>query len=182
MLSQKQSDFLEYYANNDNDLEKCLKDLNAPKTELFRWLKDDEFKQIYDDKNISWQLFIKESNNQKALLEIHRVLCDGKITSRKSKIGVDGRLESLEIMESPIPVAYLQMSINDSSIEQAISKLLNEGMIPDTVAKRVISLCRDYQRELKKSFNTEDVKKISDTRVMALIQRALGLEKKALDE
>lgn len=182
MLSQKQSDFLEYYANNDNDLEKCLRDLNTPKTELFEWLKDDEFKRIYEDKNVSWQLFIKESNNQKALLEIHRVLCAGKITSRKSKIGNDGRLEFLEIVESPIPVAYLQMSINEPSIEQAISKLLNEGMIPDTVAKRVIALCNEYQRELRKSFNTEDVKKISDNRVMGLIQKALGLEKKPLDE
>lgn len=176
----RQSILLDHFADS-GDIYASRIHCGVSYTEFYNFLENPEFSKKYEQIKSNILSLMNDEKRFQSEKYIQNILIDGCVRSRKIKVDGDG-VSTEEVTESYIPHKYLEVGGNKGSVENAISVLLSEGLIPEIIARKIIAQVSDSQNKIKNIFDDGKSEKVSDTRVMGLIQKALGLERKQLSE
>lgn len=186
MLTEEQQRFLLRYVNNKGDFYKTVDSLGLDLSHITSWQQTSKnFEESFRRAKQSIIDHLKQENYITGLLRVNDALINGVTQStvlQKHRVGAtdeDGNQSSeFEVTRSTknlgVPGWAVTEALKESSIEKAVHTLAAEGVLPTSVARRILQAANRITADVKESFDvSKEDEYINDSKVIALIKAAV---------
>lgn len=158
-LTDDQKTFLGTYTANDSRVDDTLNKLSLDRDHYQEWLNQPDFVLAYRQINRIKKEFLIAENDILARQELNRQLRTGHkvetICKRKIKPLVNpvtGEIEEVEEIEtatkrSPLDAGLLKLAMQQTTLEAALSKLAQDGMLSQEQYQQIIALSEEYEEK-----------------------------------
>jgi hypothetical protein len=188
-LTEEQQRFLLRYTNNKGDFYKTIETMGLELSHVTSWQSSDHaFASEYKKTKQIIIQHLKEENYMLAVLKINDALINGvsqdtvENTHRIGGTDNDGNdVTVFQVKRTTknlgVPSWAIRESLQESSIVKAVNTLAAEGVIPTTIARKILSSANKISNEIIESFDiSSESEYVNDKKVISLIQAAvLGL-------
>jgi hypothetical protein len=179
-ITEEQERFLIRYVNSQGKFYDTLESLGLELIHFLAWREDDDFDYAYRNASRQIAQFIKEQNKMIALQEINKALVDGITHESVTNIHIiepDGNTQfqaKKQVVKRGIPAWAIKAAIREDNIVQAIATLVNEGVLPTPMARKLLAISERLTSDFQAVFDIQDTKEsISDRKAIALIKAAI---------
>lgn len=186
MLTEEQQRFLIRYVDNKGDFYKTVDSLGLDLSHIVSWQQvSQEFNTAFASQKQYVIQHLKDESYITALLRVNEALKDGvkqhTIVQKHRIGGVDkegNQLSDFEVVRSTknlgVPSWAITEALKESSIVRAVHTLASEGVIPASIAKRILQSANRISEEVKASFDIADKNEfVNDTKAINLIRAAV---------
>lgn len=180
MLNETQQRFLERYMQSRGDQYTALDDLGLSLNHLLMWRENPEFEIAYRRVTSNIITHLRQESFLLATKKINEAVRNGIVQetiTHQHDIDSDGRgTYSLkkQFKNLGVPPAYLKLAMAENAITKAIQTLANEGVIPSSIAKKILQRAELISNEMAESFEAqEDNSAISEQKIIAYIKQAV---------
>lgn len=181
-LTNEQQRFLSRYVNNKGDFYKTVESMGLDAAHIISWQQNyKEFDNTFrETKRIVLQ-HLKDENYMMAILKINDALINGvthHTVTQKHRVVDDKGNSEFEVTRTSkqvgVPSWAVQEALKESSIVKAVNTLSAEGVIPASIARRILQSANKISEEIVASFDVSpDSEFISDKKAVALIKQAI---------
>jgi hypothetical protein len=186
MLTEEQQRFLLRYINNKGDFYKTVDSLGLDLSHITSWQQSNiEFEQSFRRAKQAIIDHLKQENYITALLRVNDALMNGVTQTsvvQKHRVGAtdeDGNQSSeFEVIRTTknlgIPGWCVTEALKESSIEKAVHVLASEGVLPTSVARKILQSANRITADVKDAFDiSKDNEYVNDAKVISLIRAAV---------
>jgi hypothetical protein len=181
-MTNEQQRFLSRYINNKGDFYKTVESMGLDAAHILSWQQNyKEFDKTFrETKRIVLQ-HLKDENYMMATLRINDALVNGvthhTVTQKHRVIDDEGNSE-FEVTRTSkqlgVPSEYIKMALQESSIVKAVNTLSAEGVIPASIARKILQSANKISEEIVASFDVStDSEFINDKKAINLIRAAV---------
>jgi hypothetical protein len=181
-MTNEQQRFLSRYINNKGDFYKTVESMGLDAAHILSWQQNyKEFDKTFrETKRIVLQ-HLKDENYMMAALRINDILVNGlthhTVTQKHRVIDDEGNSE-FEVTRTSkqlgVPSEYIKMALQESSIVKAVNTLSAEGVIPASIARKILQSAEKISKEIIDSFDIDSNSEyLSDKKAIALIKAAV---------
>ena len=180
-LSEAQNRFLERLKRNKLDIEGTLESMGLDTVHLMAWQENPEFDLEY--RSVVRQIiqYLNQENYVNAIRKLNDALINGtrEYTSKEislydtenNYIGTK-RENSQKYIKTP--AWAIKEAMKETSLETAINQLANEGVLPTTVARKILLEADKITKKLQDSFEvSSDADLITEQKAITLIKQAV---------
>lgn len=178
MLTETQQRFLVRYQDSKGDVYGSLKSLGLELNHLMSWRTDKEFEKNYKDVQKSIILFLNTENYVQGLRELNTQLLGGQkqeTVTHCHKIGSDGSHFEVKrtVKELKVSADLIRLAISQNTIVQAINTLVTQGIIPDSIARKILNKSDEIAKEMEEAFNNDSGgEQMNQQKAIKLIKQA----------
>jgi hypothetical protein len=180
-LTEDQQRFLSRYINSKGNFYQSIETLGLELAHILMWQEmNDDFAKSYANAKRQVLIFLKEENHLNAVRELNDVLRNGvtihSVTQKHKSSEKDG--DSFEVTKSTkrmgVPMSAITEALKESSIIKAVQTLSNEGVIPTTIAKKILNAANRISNDIVGAFDIdENDNYVDDSKAIALIKAAV---------
>lgn len=179
-----QQKFLERFKNYRADTLRTLSELELEFAHFLSWRENAEF-------DLAYRKAVQQVTNQlrqESFLNAHRRIHEALLHGIKSetftnswKTVTDENGEEVQLLNtkrvtklSTPPVEYLKIALTENSIAKAITELANEGVLPESIARKIVQRTDSITKELMDCFEVDNSSNLlTEQKAIALIKAAV---------
>jgi hypothetical protein len=179
MVNDSQQRFLEKYINSRGNIYQALDELGLDLCHLLSWRENPVFELHYREATNKLITHLKQESYILATKKVNEVVKNGlkvETLSQEHKIAPQGNEYRVKRTSKDIgvPVAYLKLALSETAISKAIATLASEGVLPMSIAKKILQRAESISSELADCFDVkEDEQVISEQKIIAFIKHAV---------
>jgi hypothetical protein len=159
-LTENQQLFIQRYAANKGDAYKTLESMRLELNHLLAWREDKYFDKVYRE---SAAKIIQQLNQENYILSVRKlneVLEKGNFTESTThthKITAEGGEFEVKTQRKKlgIPIEAIKLAMRQSSLLQAIETLQNQGVLPSTIARKIMLKSDQIVEDMQNAFIPE---------------------------
>jgi hypothetical protein len=164
-LTIEQRIFLERYLATRGDINRIMEDMRLTINDLMHWRKQESFEKEFTQTKQNLMSFLNSENKITALRNLNEGLRNGmRQDSVQHTHKVEKGISSFDIKRTTkkvnISPELIRLALSQSSIMQAINTLTTEGILPEGIARKILSKSEEIAGEMQKAFahdSTADV-------------------------
>lgn len=194
MLNKEQEIFLQRYINRKGDVYGVLDSMGLESHHLMMWREIKEFELRYKDTQRKLIQFLNSENYITGLRRLNEILDSGvsdEIITRKERVLRNPKFDpeknpheppviqeyevSQKIVKKGIPPQMIQLALQQNTIIQAINVLTNQGIIPENIARKILSKSEDISKEMQSAFDVDSSKEeiMTQSKAVNLMKQAI---------
>jgi DNA-binding transcriptional ArsR family regulator len=180
-LTTEQQRFINRYINSKGNFYQTIDSLGLELAHVLSWQETNlYFSKAYSEAKQQILCFLREENYITAVRELNEVLKNGvsvhSVTQKHKSSEKDG--DSFEVTKSTknlgVPMSAISEALKESSIVKAVNTLANEGVIPTTIAKRILQAASKISVDITTAFDVEkETEYVDESKAIALIKAAV---------
>lgn len=179
-LTNEQQRFLEKFVNNRGHFYLTLNEMGLELNHVLSWRSQPYFDEVYRITSRKIIEHLKQENYLSSIVEINRILLKGVVEETiTNSHTIDSNGESKfntkrVIKKLGIPIEVLKLAMGETSLIKAIQQLLNEGVLPESVARKLLSTADKISTEMIECFgDNKDETAIDEKQAINLIKASV---------
>lgn len=180
-LSEEQKRFLERLKRNKLDIDSTLQSMGLDTVHLMAWQENKEFDLEYRSVVRAIIQYLNQENYINGIRKLNDALINGtreytskEITLYDTENNYVGTKRENSQKYIKTPAWAIKEAMKESSLETAINQLANEGVLPSTVARKILVEADKITKALQDSFEiSSDADMLTEKKAIALIKQAV---------
>jgi hypothetical protein len=198
MLSNDQLIFIERYQNEKGDAHKVLDSMGLETCHLISWRSNNDFEKLYKETQRKIINFLNSENYITGLRRLNQILDSGvsdEVVTTKQRVvqnpnfkgladDITGDIPSVlvtneyevtrKVVKKGIPPQMISLAIQQNTIVQALNVLTNQGILPESIARKILAKSEEISKEMQAAFSTEkDTEQMTQAKAIELMKMAV---------
>lgn len=178
-LTTEQERFLIKYVNAKGNVYQALEEMGLEINHLMMWKENQEFEFRYKETVQKVLTFLNQQNYMIGVRKLNEALTYGlkQDTITHSHKILDTGETQYEVKKTTknlgVTPEILKLALQESTIVKAINTLVNNGVIPNSIARKILLKSEELATEMQKAFTINDEETINESRALSIIKTAI---------